>query len=185
MWKVVSWFSLVVIAMSVSSLQYGLWELRPSLAWDSKFAIVFSISCPITLSKIPSWQQWNEQLRLIVYPTDLPRVLATFAPSLTGGPPDAWTKKKVPSPNSRTKKTQKLYPFIDKHKQCQGCKKMIQQMVPQISEQNKPIATSFHPQTQHWHSSSHNHGNETWVPPIVVTFQIPPFSTSMIIREKE
>ena len=32
--------------------------------------------------------------------------------------------------------------------------------------------------------SSHNHGSEKWFPPIVLTFRIEPFSTSMIIRRK-
>ena len=31
--------------------------------------------------------------------------------------------------------------------------------------------------------SSHNHGSEKWVPPIVVTFQMQPFYTSMIMGE--
>ena len=34
-------------------------------------------------------------------------------------------------------------------------------------------------------TSSHNHGSQKGVPPIVVTFQIWPFPTSMIIGEKE
>ena len=32
--------------------------------------------------------------------------------------------------------------------------------------------------------SFHKHGNQIWVPPIIVTFQIQPFSTSMIMGEK-
>ncbi len=32
--------------------------------------------------------------------------------------------------------------------------------------------------------SSHNRGSEKWFPPIVVTLQIPPFSTSMIMGER-
>ena len=32
--------------------------------------------------------------------------------------------------------------------------------------------------------SSHNHGSETWVPPIVVTFQMQLLSTSMIVGER-
>ena len=32
--------------------------------------------------------------------------------------------------------------------------------------------------------SSHNHGREKWVPPIVVTFQIQPFSTSTNMGER-
>jgi len=32
--------------------------------------------------------------------------------------------------------------------------------------------------------SSHTHGSEQWFPPIVLTFRIEPFSTSMIIRRK-
>ena len=32
--------------------------------------------------------------------------------------------------------------------------------------------------------SFHNHGSKKWVPPIVDTFQIPPFSTSMILGER-
>ena len=34
------------------------------------------------------------------------------------------------------------------------------------------------------YTSSHNHGSQKWVPPIVVTFQILPFSTSMIMGER-
>ena len=33
--------------------------------------------------------------------------------------------------------------------------------------------------------SSHNHGSEKWVPPIVVAFQTHPFSISMIMGERQ
>ena len=40
------------------------------------------------------------------------------------------------------------------------------------------------PPASSWYTSSHNHGSQRWVLPIVVTFQIQPFSTSMIMGEK-
>ena len=40
------------------------------------------------------------------------------------------------------------------------------------------------PVTHSVYPSSHNHGSEKWVPPILLTFQIQPFFTSMIIGER-
>ena len=47
----------------------------------------------------------------------------------------------------------------------------------------KKIAVTTASVSSNNYPSSRNHGSEKWVPPIVVTFQIQPFYTSMIVGE--
>ena len=89
--------------------------------------------------------------------------------------------------------------FLQCHVSFQGCKWTF--VTNYLSRDNKtstyPSSRNFHPPEIDFHlrnkklsmfffwsyPSSHNHGSEKWGPPIVVTCQIQPSSTSMIMGE--